>query len=489
VECHDANGGSITITTYAIAPDETVTCTFDVALSGNAQIVRDVANVVVVDNDGQSGGDDDDEATPILDVPPAVQIVKSANPTQIDSGGSVTYRFVITNTSAHEQLTLLSLVDDTFGNIFAECVANGMDTTLDVGQSTTCEITRVLQQLPGSTHVNVATVTGGDDEVLGGLADPVSDSDDASVLTRTAIRIDALAPECVANAPYIQYDITPLGFTPSGTAKLTFYDLDGNLVESVTVTQLSGRVLFPGAEVDAEGNAVDWPGWKFENGLWVADPSDARLRDGLKVVVEVNPTAQGTVAYPPVDSPCADPEQVSADLAIIKSASQPQVGAGGGFTWQLAVINNGPDAATNVVVNDIVPSQFTVTGVTSSQFVCNHSGNTVSCTKPSLAVGESGQIAIAVTVPATAASGSVTNVGTVTASTPDPNTANNSDDASVSLVAQQQPVPVPEPPPVALPPTGANSTRPVAIAALGMVLFGGIATLIGRRRRHSTPVG
>jgi uncharacterized repeat protein (TIGR01451 family)/LPXTG-motif cell wall-anchored protein len=205
-------------------------------------------------------------------------------------------------------------------------------------------------------------------------------------------------------------------------------------------------------------------------------------------VVEVNPTAEGTVSYPPATSPCADPEQVSADLAIIKSASQPQVGAGGGFTWQLAVINNGPDPATAVVVSDIVPSQFTVTGVTSSQFSCSHSGNTVSCTKPSMAVGETGQIAIAVTVPASAASGSVTNVGTVTATTPDPNTTNNSDDASVSLVAQQQPLP-PEPPPVVLPPTGASSTRPVAIVALGMVLFGGFAMLIGRRRRNSTSVG
>ena len=116
-----------------------------------------------------------------------------------------------------------------------------------------------------------------------------------------------LASECVNNAPYITYDITPFGFTPSGGATLTFYDLDGNLVDSTHVTDLTGRVLYPGTQVDAAGLATDWPGWKFENGQWVVDPTDAHLRDGLRVVVEVNPTSEGTVSYPPVTSACADP--------------------------------------------------------------------------------------------------------------------------------------------------------------------------------------
>ena len=55
-----------------------------------------------------------------------------------------------------------------------------------------------------------------------------------------------LASECVNNAPYITYDITPFGFTPSGGATLTFYDLDGNLVDSTHVANLTGRVLYPG---------------------------------------------------------------------------------------------------------------------------------------------------------------------------------------------------------------------------------------------------
>ncbi|HTH05174.1 MAG TPA: DUF11 domain-containing protein, partial [Ilumatobacteraceae bacterium] len=262
--------------------------------------------------------------------------------------------------------------------------------------------------------------------------------------------------------------------------------LDGNFVESVNVTALQGRVIFPGAEVDAQGNAIDWPGWKFENGLWVTDPSDARLRDGLKVVVEVNPTAEGTVTYPPATAVCANPEQVSADMAIVKTASVPQVGAGGGFTWLLDVTNKGPDPATNVSISDIVPGQVTVTSVSSTEFNCNRSGNTVSCTKASMAVGETGHIAVTVSVPTTAAGGDVTNVGSVTATQPDPDLTNNSDDASVTIVAQAPPPPTP--PPVILPPTGSNSTTPVTWAAISLVLIGGLVMLVSRRRRSHTPI-
>jgi LPXTG-motif cell wall-anchored protein len=140
----------------------------------------------------------------------------------------------------------------------------------------------------------------------------------------------------------------------------------------------------------------------------------------------------------------------------------------------------------DAVIKDIVPGQVTVTGVTSAQFSCSNSGNTVTCTKPSMAVGETGSISIAVTVPAAAASGTVTNIGSVTATTPDNNPSNNSDDAAVTIVAQAPPLP--PPPPVVLPPTGSNSTTPVTWAAISLVLLGGLVMLISRRRRDHTSV-
>ena len=444
-----------------LAPDQTVTCTFVAALSGTAQVVTDRVDVVVTDNDGQIAGDVAAAQVPILDVRPAVAIVKTAAPTVISPGDEVTYKLVITNLSTVEPVTVLTLDDDRFGNILAECEGFGMATTLGPGASTSCQFERVLDEAPGTTHTNIVTVSAADDETLANLdaapgsrdpslvavtatsqasvatvgpdleltksdagyvatagqqtpfpytitvtnigegevnpADAVTVVDDlpdafewvapapagctingqqlmcslapaslspagtsATLVATARVAPDAvagnfdnrayvttpddavtapppcsdtgavaadnnvdcettpvassittaLASECVNHAPYISYDITPFGFTPSGGATLTFYDLDGNLVDSTHVANLTGRVLYPGAQVDGAGTATDWPGWKFENGQWVADPTDAHLRDGLRVVVEVNPTSEGTVSYPGAASACADPAPV-----------------------------------------------------------------------------------------------------------------------------------------------------------------------------------
>jgi hypothetical protein len=68
-------------------------------------------------------------------------------------------------------------------------------------------------------------------------------------------------------------------------------------------------LLYPGASIDpATGEATDWPGWMLNpDGFWVLDPSDARYRDGITVVAEINPTATTTITYPPSTAACASP--------------------------------------------------------------------------------------------------------------------------------------------------------------------------------------
>ena len=170
----------------------------------------------------------------------------------------------------------------------------------------------------------------------------------------------------------------------------------------------------------------------------------------------------------------------NADLAIIKTASVAQVGTGGGFDWILDITNNGPATAINVVIGDIVPNDVTVTGVTSSDFVCTNVGNSVSCTVASLALGGTGQAVISVTVPIDSAGGAVNNLGTVVSDTPDPDITNNSDDASVALVAQIPPTTVV----LVIPKTGSDTTGSITGAAFALVLIGGLVLLIARRRRE-----
>ncbi|WP_148288457.1 LPXTG cell wall anchor domain-containing protein [Ilumatobacter nonamiensis] len=120
--------------------------------------------------------------------------------------------------------------------------------------------------------------------------------------------VSAFAPVCQNDVPYIQYEILPVGFSSLGPATLTIFDINGDFVEEFVVQSLSGQFLYPGATVDSEGHGTDWPGWFFDGDEWVPDTSDAILRDGLTIQVEVNPTATAAVSYPPATSACASPE-------------------------------------------------------------------------------------------------------------------------------------------------------------------------------------
>ncbi len=126
-----------------------------------------------------------------------------------------------------------------------------------------------------------------------------------------SLDVSAFSPECIGDAPFIRYTIVPRGFTPTSTqATLDIRDRNGNLVETVVVDTFSGTIVWPGATVDANGNATDWPGWMLaDDGVsFIPDPTDAFLREGLTIDVTVEGvTATATVSYPPSTSPCANP--------------------------------------------------------------------------------------------------------------------------------------------------------------------------------------
>jgi LPXTG-motif cell wall-anchored protein len=102
----------------------------------------------------------------------------------------------------------------------------------------------------------------------------------------------------------------PVGFIADPVlATMAIRTAGGVELRTDTVDTLTGRMLWPGAAVDSEGVATDWPGWTLaDDGVtWVTDPSDAFLRDGLSIEVTVNPTANATVSYPEATAACAGP--------------------------------------------------------------------------------------------------------------------------------------------------------------------------------------
>ena len=153
--------------------------------------------------------------------------------------------------------------------------------------------------------------------VATGLPPAPPSSDNYVTTTSAAMRsidVGAFSPVCIRDAPFVSYTIVPVGFTPvSSTATLVVKTVTGTVIETLEVTNLSGTFIWPGASVDAAGNATDWPGWtRADDGSWIPDSSDAVFRDGLIIDVTVDGvSATTTVSYVPATSACANPPEVT----------------------------------------------------------------------------------------------------------------------------------------------------------------------------------
>jgi hypothetical protein len=140
--------------------------------------------------------------------------------------------------------------------------------------------------------------------------------------------VGAFSTQCVKDAPFV---VIQFGNQPQYNgmpATVTFHLLTGQVIEVTTVTYQANstvRLIYPGATIDpVTGAGTDWPGWKqLPDGSWVTDPSDQAFRDGLVVTVEVNPSATGTISYPPETSTCANPPMTPATTAPPASGETP----------------------------------------------------------------------------------------------------------------------------------------------------------------------
>ena len=162
--------------------------------------------------------------------------------------------------------------------------------------------------------LNVATVTGTPVDEEGNPLDlpDVTDDNDAEVdeeipeTTTTGIVFNVtLDAFCDNDTPWLAYDIVAPGLSDEAT--ITFSEGADSAVYTVAVG--SGQVLWPGAEIDAAGNPIDWPGYDQDaDGVWFVNPDNpfAWARGTVEVTVEVNPTfGPVTVDYPPAEPTCS----------------------------------------------------------------------------------------------------------------------------------------------------------------------------------------
>jgi uncharacterized repeat protein (TIGR01451 family) len=124
------------------------------------------------------------------------------------------------------------------------------------------------------------------------------------------------------------------------------------------------------------------------------------------------------------------------DLALTKVASSASVTTGDSMSYTLTVTNNGPSAASGIVVTDNLPSSLTFTACSATDGgVCGGSGNNRTVSFASLASGASQTITLTASLNCSAPNGTtVSNTASVSASSPDNDATNNTATASFTVV-------------------------------------------------------
>lgn len=119
---------------------------------------------------------------------------------------------------------------------------------------------------------------------------------------------------------------------------------------------------------------------------------------------------------------------------VSKTGTPSTVVAGSDVSYELVAKNNGPDAASDVVVTDTLPAGMTFKAAGSSGS-CSGSP-TVTCLVGALSSSASTTLTVVATVAANATPGAVTNTASVSSSTTaDPNSGNNSANTVTTITA------------------------------------------------------
>jgi 6-phosphogluconolactonase (cycloisomerase 2 family) len=142
---------------------------------------------------------------------------------------------------------------------------------------------------------------------------------------------------------------------------------------------------------------------------------------------------QGVAAYPPRSC-------TSADLALTETASPTTVESGSNVTYTITVTNNGPDASSATIVDNLPSGALLVSCLSTGGGVCNNSPllNPHTITFASLASGQTETITIMAATSASLLNGaSLSNTVSIgNKSAVDPDLTNNSATATISITAQ-----------------------------------------------------
>lgn len=230
---------------------------------------------------------------------------------------------------------------------------------------------------------------------------------------RIAVCFNKISQSSISSAtPSVTY-----GLGTSGFLEWTYISaLGGNCwvgtISQNLATMSSARVCFSGLSAATS-----------------ATPTDANNAAGIGFAVNLTPHSRD-----PSSDDTDDFEEIytytvdgSSDLQIVKTVNNPSPRIGDSVVFTIAVSNEGPSVASNVVVTDQIPLGYTLTNASSTK----GTWTTATWTVGDLAVGALDTLWLTATVNDVE---NYTNTASVTSSVPDPVMQNNTSSASTTPV-------------------------------------------------------
>ena len=325
----DLSAACLALIGDTLTPGQTVSCQFTATHSA-VDTYTNVASVTVEDDEGNTGGDDDDATVEVIDVPPTVTLDKSVDDdSKPEPGGTFTYTLKVTNTSA-EPVTITALTDD--HALSASCLGL-IDDVLAPGASASC--TYQVAYSDAGSYPNTAAVTVEDDE-----GSEAGDEDDVTVTVVDVLPTVTLDKVVVGTATRPEPGGTftyRLTITNTSVETVTIDELTDTNALSQACLDLIGDTLAPGASVSCEyGVARSEPGtYPNTATVTVSDDEEHEASDSDDATVQVTDV-------PPV-------------VELTKSVdddSKPE--PGGTFTFTLTIQNLSNEAVT---ITDLTDSQ------------------------------------------------------------------------------------------------------------------------------------
>ncbi|WP_154723337.1 DUF7933 domain-containing protein [Ilumatobacter coccineus] len=300
--------------------------------------------------------------------------------------------------------------------------------TVEPGGSATITIEGDLPaDTPAGTLDNVAvtTSTTPDDDLTndtGTASNPIVPSADVS--------IEKVGPtsDLVPGQP-ATFVVTVTNDGPSDAQNVEFTDTVPASIDPATITTnvTSGAATcdpVAGSLVTCrQATLLDGDSYVVEiTGTVLADVTDASV-DNTAVVTSDTPDPDGS------DNSSTSTTDVtaSADLSVTKALTTgftEPIDPSAPISYTITVANAGPSDAQNVVVGDTLPTEITLTAISTAVVGATCDQGAVTCTFPTVAAGTSVEVTVTGTV-SDRALGSFDNVATVASDTTDPDPSDN----------------------------------------------------------------